>query len=130
MHLMGMSIHHSHSVNSDETPVSLPLATITVDPYGVLNVTLDGAEYPPPSPTAQRTFSPLRPRSPKACPKHSPAPRTSRREPVSWLSRYPHSPMALRGSPKGWQCYWPSMTNSTTSSARPCFHSWPLVPMG
>lgn len=55
MHLMGMSIHHSHSVNSDETPVSLPLATITVDPYGVLNVTLDGAEYPPPSPTAPWT---------------------------------------------------------------------------
>lgn len=52
---MGMSIHHSHSANSDETPVSLPLATITVDPYGVLTVTLDGAEYPPPSPTAPWT---------------------------------------------------------------------------
>jgi hypothetical protein len=50
-----MSIHHSHSANPDETPVSLPLATITVDPYGVLSVTLDGAEYPPPSPTAPWT---------------------------------------------------------------------------
>ena len=50
-----MSIHHSHSVNPDETPVSLPLAVITVDSYGVLNVTLDGAEYPPPSPTAPWT---------------------------------------------------------------------------
>ena len=48
---MGMSIHHSHSASPDETPVSLPLATITVDPYDVLTVSLDGAEYPPPSPT-------------------------------------------------------------------------------
>lgn len=52
---MGMSIHHSHSANPDETPVSLPLATITVDTYGVLTVTLDGADYPPPSPTAPWT---------------------------------------------------------------------------
>lgn len=52
---MGMSIHHSHSANPDETPVSLPLATITVDTYGVLNVSLDGADYPPPSPTAPWT---------------------------------------------------------------------------
>ncbi|VEI02450.1 Uncharacterised protein [Acidipropionibacterium jensenii] len=48
---MGMSIHHSHSGDPEETPVSLPLAVITVDSYGVLNVSLDGAEYPPPSPT-------------------------------------------------------------------------------
>lgn len=46
-----MSIHHSHSASPDETPVSLPLAVITVDSYGVLTVTLDGADYPPPSPT-------------------------------------------------------------------------------
>ncbi|WP_028703050.1 hypothetical protein [Acidipropionibacterium jensenii] len=46
-----MSIHHSHSGDPEETPVSLPLAVITVDSYGVLNVSLDGAEYPPPSPT-------------------------------------------------------------------------------
>ncbi len=46
-----MSIHHSHSADPDETPVSLPLAIITVDSYGVLTVTLDGANYPPPSPT-------------------------------------------------------------------------------
>jgi hypothetical protein len=52
---MGMSIHYGHSANPDETPVSLPLATITVDPYDVLTVTLDGAEYPPPSPTAPWT---------------------------------------------------------------------------
>ena len=52
---MGMSIHHSHSADPDETPVSLPLAVITVDPYGVLTVSLDGAEYPPPSPTAPWT---------------------------------------------------------------------------
>ena len=52
---MGMSIHHSHSANPDETPVSLPLAIITVDPYGVLTVSLDGTEYPPPSPTAPWT---------------------------------------------------------------------------
>ncbi|MFB9620472.1 hypothetical protein [Brooklawnia cerclae] len=50
-----MSIHHSHSASPDETPVSLPLATITVDSYGVLTVSLDGAEYPPPSPTAPWT---------------------------------------------------------------------------
>lgn len=50
-----MSIHHSHSADPDETPVSLPLAVITVDPYGVLTVSLDGAEYPPPSPTAPWT---------------------------------------------------------------------------
>lgn len=48
---MGMSIHHSHSGDPEETPVSLPLAVITVDSYGVLTVSLDGAEYPPPSPT-------------------------------------------------------------------------------
>jgi hypothetical protein len=48
---MGMSIHHGHSAAPDESPVSLPLAIITVDPYGVLAVTLDGADYPPPSPT-------------------------------------------------------------------------------
>nr|WP_236586984.1 hypothetical protein [Brevibacterium casei] len=48
---MGMSIHHSHSADPDETPVSLPLAIITVDTYGVLTVSLDGADYPPPSPT-------------------------------------------------------------------------------
>ena len=52
---MGMSIHHSHSASPDETPVSLPLAIITVDPYDVLTVSLDGAEYPPPSPTAPWT---------------------------------------------------------------------------
>ncbi len=52
---MGMGIHHSHSANPDETPVSLPLATITVDPYGVLTVALDGADYPPSSPTAPWT---------------------------------------------------------------------------
>ncbi|WP_048768876.1 hypothetical protein [Propionibacterium freudenreichii] len=52
-----MSIHHSHSANPDETPVSLPLAIITVDPYDVLTVSLDGAEYPPPSPTAPWTKS-------------------------------------------------------------------------
>ena len=46
-----MSIHHSHSADPDETPVSLPLAVITVDSYGVLTVTLDGADYPPTSPT-------------------------------------------------------------------------------
>lgn len=50
-----MSIHHSHSADPDETPVSLPLAMITVDSYGVLTVALDGAEYPPPSPTAPWT---------------------------------------------------------------------------
>ncbi len=55
MHLLDMSIHHSHSVNPDETPVSLPLAIITVDPYGVLTVSLDGADYPQPSPTAPWT---------------------------------------------------------------------------
>ncbi len=55
MHLLDMSIHHSHSVNPDETPVSLPLAVITVDSYGVLTVTLDGADYPQPSPTAPWT---------------------------------------------------------------------------
>lgn len=49
---MGMSIHHSHSADPDETPVSLPLAVITVDTYGVLTVALDGAEYAAPSPTA------------------------------------------------------------------------------
>ena len=54
---MGMSIHHSHSANPDESPVSLPLATITVDPYGVLTVSLDGADYPPASPTAPWTKS-------------------------------------------------------------------------
>ncbi|MPM71269.1 hypothetical protein SDC9_118233 [bioreactor metagenome] len=52
---MGMSIHHRHSADPDETPVSLPLATITVDTYGVLTVSLDGAEYPPPSPTSPWT---------------------------------------------------------------------------
>lgn len=45
-----MSIHHSHSAYPDETPVSLPLAIITVDTYEVLTVSLDGAEYPPLSP--------------------------------------------------------------------------------
>ncbi|MCO6671936.1 hypothetical protein [Cutibacterium avidum] len=50
-----MSIHHSRSANPDETPVSLPLAIITVDTYGVLTVSLDGADYPPPSPTAPWT---------------------------------------------------------------------------
>ncbi|RIX34600.1 hypothetical protein D3M95_06875 [Corynebacterium falsenii] len=50
MHLIGMSIHHSHSAYPDETPVSLPLAIITVDTYEVLTVSLDGAEYPPLSP--------------------------------------------------------------------------------
>ncbi len=43
------------SADPDETPVSLPLATITADPYGVLTVSLDGTEYPPPSPTAPWT---------------------------------------------------------------------------
>ena len=52
---MGMSIHHSHSAGSDEAPVSLPLAAISVDSYGVLTVTLDGAEYLPSSPTASWT---------------------------------------------------------------------------
>jgi hypothetical protein len=52
---MGMSIHHGHSAASDESPVSLPLAIVTVDSYGVLTVSLDGAEYPPPSPTAPWT---------------------------------------------------------------------------
>ncbi|MEA5052209.1 MAG: hypothetical protein VB093_02020 [Propionicimonas sp.] len=46
---MGMSIHHSHSADPDETPVSLPLAIITVDSYDVLTVTVDGADYPPTS---------------------------------------------------------------------------------
>lgn len=45
-----MSNHH-HSADPDETPISLPLAIITVDTYGVLTVSLDGAEYPPPAPT-------------------------------------------------------------------------------
>ena len=47
-----MSIHHHHSADSGQTPIVLPLAVITVDTYGILTVTLDGAEYPPPSPTA------------------------------------------------------------------------------
>jgi len=46
-----MSIHHNHPADSDQTPIVLPLAVITVDTYGILTVTLDGAEYPPPSPT-------------------------------------------------------------------------------
>ncbi|OCK14254.1 hypothetical protein [Cutibacterium avidum] len=46
-----MSIHHHHSADSAQTPIVLPLAVITVDTYGILAVTLDGAEYPPPSPT-------------------------------------------------------------------------------
>lgn len=46
-----MSIHHHHSADSAQTPVVLPLAVITVDTYGILTVTLDGADYPPPSPT-------------------------------------------------------------------------------
>lgn len=52
---MGMSIHHSHSGDPEETPVVLPLAVIAVDSYGILTVSLDGAEYPPPSPTAPWT---------------------------------------------------------------------------
>lgn len=55
MHLMGMSIHHSHSVNSDETPVVLPLATVMVDSDGDLIVTLDGADFPSPSQAAPWT---------------------------------------------------------------------------
>ncbi|MFK5159680.1 hypothetical protein [Propionibacterium freudenreichii] len=46
-----MNIHHHHSADSAQTPIVLPLAVITVDTYGALTVTLDGAEYPPPSPT-------------------------------------------------------------------------------
>lgn len=48
---MGMSIHHHHSADSGQTPVVLPLAVINVDSYGILTVTMDGAQYPPPSPT-------------------------------------------------------------------------------
>ncbi|MDK9640972.1 hypothetical protein [Propionibacterium freudenreichii] len=46
-----MSIHHHHSADSGQTPVVLPLAVITVDTCGILTVTLDGADYPPPPPT-------------------------------------------------------------------------------
>lgn len=48
---MGMSIHHHHSADSGQTPVVLPLAVITVNSYGILTVTMDGTQYPPPSPT-------------------------------------------------------------------------------
>ncbi|WP_223149123.1 hypothetical protein [Changpingibacter yushuensis] len=46
-----MSIHHHHSADCGQTPVVLPLAVITVDSYGILTVTMDGTQYPPPSPT-------------------------------------------------------------------------------
>lgn len=46
-----MNIHHHHSADPGQTPIVLPLAVITADTYGILTVTLDGADYPPPSPT-------------------------------------------------------------------------------
>lgn len=47
-----MSTHHSHAARSFDTPISLPLAVVTVGEFGAITVTIDGSEFPPESPGA------------------------------------------------------------------------------
>lgn len=43
-----MSGHLHHSRNTDASPISLPLAVITVSDMGVVTITLDGDDFLPP----------------------------------------------------------------------------------
>lgn len=45
-----MSTHHDPSDKPDSSPVSIPLAIITVGEVGAVSATLDGVEFAPPAP--------------------------------------------------------------------------------
>ncbi len=47
-----MSTHHRNAARSSDTPISLPLAVVTVGEFGAITVTIDGSEFPSELPRA------------------------------------------------------------------------------